>query len=317
MFGDNSFGELGIGDDTPRFSPQLLPYLFEKVSCGSFHTGAVTSDGKLFTWGDNEFGQLGTEDTNVRYIPTEIEIASEVVADVACGAEHTVILTVDGKVFTCGNAIISSIENEESYRLGLPYAIIRGRPIIDYPERVPLGISIVAISCGDHHTGAIAVDGRLFMWGNNLFGQMGLTEEEKMSLKKNPDLPIWTMRKYHLKSISCGDYHTGVITDNGKLFLYGNNDNQQLGLVGEATYLPTEIKSKDPIIEVACGRACTAYINNKNDLFLAGFIGYRRYTRFTQYPLIDHAFKVSCGSEYLGVIVGKRKGKLPISLFLQ
>ena len=50
-------GQLGMGDDQPRKSPQLVPYFYQakeriiEVSCGNSHTIAKSGNGKIFTWG--------------------------------------------------------------------------------------------------------------------------------------------------------------------------------------------------------------------------------------------------------------------------
>lgn len=42
--------------------PGMFDVRFTQVSCGPFHTAAVTTDGLLFSWGDGLFGKLGYGD---------------------------------------------------------------------------------------------------------------------------------------------------------------------------------------------------------------------------------------------------------------
>lgn len=43
----------------PLGRPLGPPVAVEAVSCGPYHTAAVTGDGVLYTWGDGLFGKLG------------------------------------------------------------------------------------------------------------------------------------------------------------------------------------------------------------------------------------------------------------------
>lgn len=73
---DNRFGELGLGDDSPRFVGSLtridVPTDWATVSAGGTHSLGVLSDGSLWAWGDNEYGQLGLGDYTSRYAPTKV-----------------------------------------------------------------------------------------------------------------------------------------------------------------------------------------------------------------------------------------------------
>jgi len=59
-FGGNNKGQLGVGDFKDRYSPCLIPHIdcAASVSCGSFHSGVVTTVGELRLWGWGKHGQL-------------------------------------------------------------------------------------------------------------------------------------------------------------------------------------------------------------------------------------------------------------------
>ncbi|KAF8659867.1 hypothetical protein AX16_001751 [Volvariella volvacea WC 439] len=64
--GGDSIVLMGNADTTPDSRPQIIPELQNKsvisVILGDYHKGAVTSDGKLFTWGAFSSGALGLGD---------------------------------------------------------------------------------------------------------------------------------------------------------------------------------------------------------------------------------------------------------------
>jgi alpha-tubulin suppressor-like RCC1 family protein len=70
-------------------------------SSGYYHTALVTEDGRLLVLGNNDDGQLGLETSSKFEGPLEVSMDSPIKA-VACGNQHTVILTNDGDVLTCG-----------------------------------------------------------------------------------------------------------------------------------------------------------------------------------------------------------------------
>jgi alpha-tubulin suppressor-like RCC1 family protein len=60
-WGMNDFGQLGIGDETNRNVPTLLPSLTNavKVAAGHYHGTALMPNGTITVWGYNTWGQLG------------------------------------------------------------------------------------------------------------------------------------------------------------------------------------------------------------------------------------------------------------------
>lgn len=57
-WGRGDDGRLGHGDQgwkyVPRLAQALAGQVICQVTCGSYHTAAVTNNGKLFTWGGGE-----------------------------------------------------------------------------------------------------------------------------------------------------------------------------------------------------------------------------------------------------------------------
>jgi alpha-tubulin suppressor-like RCC1 family protein len=72
-----------------------------------YHTVALTKEGKVYTWGDNSNGQLGHGVCDSMYISTSKDMPTQVlsldgliVIKIACGTDHTVVVTDKGEVFT-------------------------------------------------------------------------------------------------------------------------------------------------------------------------------------------------------------------------
>ena len=77
IFGKNTFGQLGLGNNNYIYYPIInqisLTEKVIKVSLGGDHTLILTEESALYTWGLNVFGQLGLGDFLARNTPTKID----------------------------------------------------------------------------------------------------------------------------------------------------------------------------------------------------------------------------------------------------
>ena len=87
-WGENSHGELGIGNNEDQDYPKLVypiqEYVVVAMSAGRSHSAVVTKCGELFTWGHNPDGRLlkdpvikkssKTKKYKNHYIPENIKI---------------------------------------------------------------------------------------------------------------------------------------------------------------------------------------------------------------------------------------------------
>ena len=100
--GNGMLGALGIADErnsdvcTLRHIDRVWSLGIVKVACGDYHSVCLSCEGHCYSWGRGKHGQLGLGPSRIKLVstPTLIDsMATEVVADVACGGEHTLILT--------------------------------------------------------------------------------------------------------------------------------------------------------------------------------------------------------------------------------
>jgi alpha-tubulin suppressor-like RCC1 family protein len=107
-WGDNAFGELGIGKKGEQRKPVRvhLPSGVKVVAAfgGLGHSLALTASGRVLAWGDNEAGQLGIGTVKSSNVPVYAHIpkADKIVA-LAAGREHSLALTRSGKVLAWGD----------------------------------------------------------------------------------------------------------------------------------------------------------------------------------------------------------------------
>jgi len=166
---------LGPKTETIKWSPiryeSLEGVRIRDVSSGpvSFFFLAISDEGKLYACGLNEKGQLGLGDFQSRRNPTLVERMENMnVVAVATGRQHSLILTDEGDVFSCGNNSCGQCG------VGLKKDMINSPTKIDYA-----GPPIKQVACGDNFSLILNEAGDVFSFGSPEHGQLGLGSEQK------------------------------------------------------------------------------------------------------------------------------------------
>lgn len=144
----------------------------------------------------------------------------EKVTAVSTGREHVLLLTSSGRVFSA----TASTEHYPSLgQLGVPGLSWSTRPSgpVDSCHEVATlkRAKIVQIATGDYHSLALSKDGRLFAFGDNSFGQLGVEFEPDLPFKDTPfALPLSKLYKGNtyqpkITSIAAGGANTFFTVD--------------------------------------------------------------------------------------------------------
>ena len=147
----------------------------------SYHSFVISKSGAVFGWGKNVFGQLGVCDTTDRWYPTLVKaLRLQKVKAIACGEDHTVVLTSEGGVFTFGHGQFGQLgHNSTNHEIN--------------PKKVfeLMGRRVTQIAAGRRHT--IAYDqacGHILSFGLGANGQLGYVSAVKTGLGVNQMLPV-------------------------------------------------------------------------------------------------------------------------------
>ncbi|OJT18893.1 hypothetical protein BO221_38790 [Archangium sp. Cb G35] len=214
-WGANSSGQLGDGTVTSRTKPVRATGLtaMKAVAAGYQHSLALGTDGKVFAWGANNSGQLGEATTTPRrLIPTEVTGIAQGV-DLAAGLYHSMVLRADGTVWTWGANSYGQLGNGTTANQVTP-SQVGGLP----------SVGVTAVAAGAYHSLALDVDGRVWTWGSNSYGQLGdgTTTPKRSVAAKVPGLE-------NVVAISAGYYHSLALRVDGSVWAWGENLNGQLG----------------------------------------------------------------------------------------
>ena len=111
VFGYNGFGQLGLGDNTNRLVPTLLPASYygnktiKQFELYYYCLSILTTNNSLYTAGKNDDGALGLGDTNHRSTPTLVDSSTyenKIIRELCSGDEKLTLITTDEKVYSCG-----------------------------------------------------------------------------------------------------------------------------------------------------------------------------------------------------------------------
>ena len=116
------------------------------------------------------------------------------------------------------------------------------------------------VSCGAHHTLAMTWSGKVYAWGSNKSGQMGVGKlEAELAFQEFP-VEIPTLSTLDVKTLLCGDEHCLALTSLGDVYSWGRGIEGQLGL-GESnmTFVctPTEIDTLPKIEKIVAAGNCS------------------------------------------------------------
>ncbi|OZJ04137.1 hypothetical protein BZG36_02837 [Bifiguratus adelaidae] len=209
-----------------------------KVACGDSITVALTAEGKVWCWGTyrSSQGDLGfSKSQSIQDVPEEFApLTGETIVDVACGTDHALALTDDGKVYGWGNG--------EQNQIGR--RILERRKLNGLDPQLTSLRNITMIASGSYHSLAVDTEGRLWVWGLNNFGQCGLRGQKKTTLDIIPTPQRLVLdnlgenededtRPFKIKQIAAGEQHSLLLMESGDVYAFGRADFGQLGISGE------------------------------------------------------------------------------------
>ncbi len=249
-FGSNDNGQLGLVDTIDINTPTLIPSLINiiSISSGGHYSIALTMDGKLCAFGCDDNGQLGLGDDEDINNPMLIPSLTNIIA-ISSGCHHSLALTMDGYIYSFGC--------NNNGQLGLGKLNTRQGDYHNYrniPTLIPLLSNIIAISTGHDHSLALTVNGCVYGFGSDRYGQLGLEKLNTQSDNKNRKTPTLIPSLSNIIAISAGDQHSLVLTDNGQVYAFGSNISGQLGLGdNNCRRFPTLVPSLTNIIAISAG----------------------------------------------------------------
>ncbi|XP_010242447.1 PREDICTED: uncharacterized protein LOC104586793, partial [Nelumbo nucifera] len=264
--GTHNTGLLGNGSEVSHWIPKRLSGQMEgthvvSISCGPWHTAAITSSGQLFTFGEGTFGALGHGDCSSTRIPREVESLKGLhTVKVACGVWHTaavveIVVEASGSDISLSRKLFTWGDGDKG-RLG--HGDRDSRLI---PECVTAlnDTDLCQVACGHDITIALTTSGRVYTMGSTVYGQLGCPRSDG----KLPTCIGGKINNCFVQEIACGSYHVAILTSKAEVYTWGKGANGQLGHGDNddrnAPTLVEALKDKQAR-SVVCGSNFTAVI---------------------------------------------------------
>lgn len=230
-WGSNDYGQLGnagVADSSAPVPVNTRGALDGKtviaLSGGDRHTLALTSEGRVYSWGQDFDGQLGRS-TGPTSVPGAVEglLTGKRIIHISAGASHCMAVAWDGsvsEVFGWGSRLSDQLGD------GGPGLTTAPSPVAVVMAGALAGQKVVETALNEGFTMARTADGKVFAWGRNWEGQIGLgTNTASVSLPA----AVMGLDAEFVSDIAAGDGHALAATVDGKVFAWGFNIAGQLG----------------------------------------------------------------------------------------
>lgn len=231
-----------------------------QVSPGYSHAAAVDEDGAVWAWGNNESGQLGqgNEDSYAAAVQVPVNTrGDDRIFAVAAGYDHTLALSVGGKVWAWGS--------NRYGQLGDGTETDRNEPTRVTGERSERLDDVIAIAAGRGVSLALTEDGEVWTWGS--YGKKD-GEIRQILLEKGEKLAPLD----DIVAIAAGYDHALALDRVGKVYAWGLNREGQLGVGKQTEYSlnAVEVAGLPALTAVSAGSQTSAALDEAGDIWLWG-----------------------------------------------
>jgi len=256
-----------------------------QVTASTSHTIAITENGEVYTWGGatgdpvlgSRAGKLGHGSAQDELSPRVVEGMRErslCVVGCAAGADHTVFLTDENEIFSCGGSAYGATGHGDCTDYSLPR-------LVTFSADVP----VCQVAAGLHHTVALSLSGKVYTCGCNQHGnQRGQLGHGDLAHRHTLQL-VERLQDLHTVRISAGNSHTAMVTAEGLLWCCGSDRYGQCGHEGKKQEVP-----RDESAVSGDGAA----ILEPQVVILQGWNS----VKATMEPRNERVLQVACGAEH-------------------
>mmetsp|Transcript_2264 Transcript_2264/g.4352 ORF Transcript_2264/g.4352 Transcript_2264/m.4352 type:complete len:3666 (-) Transcript_2264:4589-15586(-) len=258
--GQNSYGELGVGDTKPHrdmcISNNAKGLFPIQVVAGNEVTGILTDRGEVFVWGYNKNGGCGK--------PADNDFS---------GMHHPGAGGVSTSS-SLGSGDMSGTTGVNSLIPSSPKAVIPpARVPLPHRVNIPTFVTRLCCSNGSEHMLAITSSGHVYGWGFNQYGQLGLGHKYERILQPTRVEGALVDKKVTFAATSYS--HSLVLTEDGILYGFGLNTRGQLGIGSTADMwtLPqclSHLAEIGRVVSMSCGVEHSAVCMEDGSLYTFG-----------------------------------------------
>lgn len=223
--GTNTHGQLGHGDTVDKPTPKIVQLLESvgtvvQIAAGPSYVIAVMEDGTVYSFGSGTNFCLGHGEQHNELQPRVIQSFRRKgihVVRVSAGDEHVVALDSSGYVHTWGKGYCGALGHGDEIDKTTPELLSSLK-----------GHLAVQVCASKRKTFVLADDGSLYGFGWMGFGSLGFPDRGVSDKVTRPRV-LKSLSSHHISQVSTGLYHTVVVSNQGRIFGFGDNERAQLG----------------------------------------------------------------------------------------
>ncbi|XP_069745499.1 X-linked retinitis pigmentosa GTPase regulator-like isoform X3 [Narcine bancroftii] len=208
----------------------------------------IPQSGAVFTFGKSKFSDN---------IPSKFWLKNDKAVTISCGDEHTALITENGKLYIFGSNNWGQLGLGSKNTINKP-TCVKALKL----EKMKLA------ACGRNHTLVCTEQGNIYAAGGNSEGQLGLGDNEERTAFQRVE---YFTDKRKIKQVAAGSNISAALTEDGDLFMWGDNSEGQIGLDSESSVnLPHKVDIGKPVSWVSCGYYHSALVTGDGQLYTFG-----------------------------------------------
>uniref|UniRef100_A0ABI7VTV5 RCC1-like domain-containing protein n=1 Tax=Felis catus TaxID=9685 RepID=A0ABI7VTV5_FELCA len=206
------------------------------------------NSGAVFTFGKTRFAEN---------IPSKFWFKNDIPTVLSCGDEHTAVVTGNKKLYMFGSNNWGQLGLGSKSTVSKPTCVKALKP-----EKVKFA------ACGRNHTLVSTEGGKVYAAGGNNEGQLGLGDTEE---RNTFHLISFFTSQHKIKQLSAGSNTSAALTEDGELFMWGDNSEGQIGLKDVTNVcVPQQVTVGKPISWISCGYYHSAFVTTEGELYTFG-----------------------------------------------
>ncbi len=254
-----------------------------------FASASLCRANDMYVVGLNDFGQLGAGDLLQRTTYSKVSTPFITYITGCSGLSHSAVI---GNTATISQVLMVWGRNDRG-QLGTGDTRNRMSPAepdwsktmhrdsdADAYVNAPLPRpKFVMVACGEDSTVGLTDTGKLYSWGSNDYGQLGISDQTAEMLKtpagiyfRSVPYAISSLRSVFIVAITAGTYHFAVLSDTGHVYVWGSNSEGQLGM-GDFSQrnLPVLLTYfHSPVLQVQAGSYHTLFLDTFGRVYVCG-----------------------------------------------
>ncbi len=271
-WGANSLGQVGDQTTVERDTPVTSYTIWDtkhisKRSSGNSHSLVAHTGGYMYGFGDNDSAQLGLGHSSPSSYSTRQSVGYKYPIDIAVGANHSLYLSANGRVYAVGANKSGQLGNNSTTD-STAFVLVKYKLLFSYLTLE----NIKQIAAGIDTSYALDGRGQVWAWGEGSYSGMGdgsTTDNIYASLVQKDTGGSLD----NIIAITAGGYHAMALDANGEVWTWGTNSlgrtghNTETGSTVQATRITATM---DAIVKIDCSEYHSMALDYKGRVWTWG-----------------------------------------------